>query len=89
MEKGKLFRIWRNRKTGKLQRSWKDTNSESLNLVFDSITRIVYYKFSEFSTMVCENCNSEADFRVGYMTPYISENGKYCRFINEEIVEID
>ena len=24
----------------------------------------------------------------GYMAPYISENGKYCKYINDEIVEI-
>jgi hypothetical protein len=24
----------------------------------------------------------------GYMAPYISENGKYCKYIGDEIVEI-
>lgn len=88
MENGKLFRIWKNRKTGELLRSKQNNDCESLNIVFDSNTRVVYYKFSEYTTSACAQCNSEVDFRVGYMTPLISENGKYCRFIGGKIVEI-
>ena len=48
--------------------------SEHSMLVYDSFTGIVYYKFTEKNS--------------SYMCPYISENGKYCRFIDNEIVEI-
>lgn len=87
-KKGQLFRIWRDRETGELMSSRRDENSESLNMVFDSITKIVYYKFSEYHCIICENCDSHTDTKIGFLSPYISENGKYCRFIGNEIVEI-
>ena len=85
---GKLFRIWRDRKTGRLMRSRRDENSESLSIVFDSETKIIYYKFSEYTYSACACCNAELDTKIGFMTPYLSENGKFCRFINNQIVEI-
>jgi len=51
-------------------------------LVFDSETKVVYYMFNEAHTFVSPCTYS------GYMAPYISENGKYCRFIDNQIVEI-
>lgn len=47
-------------------------------LVFDSQTKVVYYKGIE---------HFDRSY-VGYLAPYISENGKYCRFIDHQIVEI-
>lgn len=46
------------------------------NLVYDTKTKIIYYKIVEYNN-------------VGYMSPYISENGKYCRFIDKKIVEVN
>jgi len=58
-------------------------NSKPSMFVYDSVTRIVYYKFEE--TKLIGITRTETSF---YMSPYISENGKYCRFIDNEIVEI-
>ena len=44
------------------------------DLVYDSQTKIVYYKDQKVSFLS--------------MCPYISENGKYCRFIDGKIVEV-
>lgn len=57
-----------------------DSDFEREKLVYDSKTKVVYYKFYEYV---------DADSaHVGYMSPYISENGKFCRFIDNKIVEI-
>lgn len=45
-------------------------------LVFDCNTKVIYYNFDSFND------------KKGYMAPYISENGKFCRFIDNKIVEI-
>ena len=46
-------------------------------------TKVVYYKFFDFPSY------SAGDYeKTGYMSPYISENGKFCRFIDGQIVEI-
>ena len=50
-------------------------NSEPSMFVYDSVTRIVYYKFTEKKS--------------SYLSPYISENGKHCRFIDNKFVEIN
>ena len=47
-------------------------------LSYDSDTKVVYYYFREINGY----------WGYGYMSPYISENGKYCRYINGEIVEV-
>ena len=47
-------------------------------LSYDTDTRVVYYMFSTF-----EGYNG-----YSYFAPYISENGRFCRYINDEIVEI-
>ena len=51
------------------------------NLVCDSKTKVIYY-------MVSDYCVGLPGNMVGYMAPYISENGKFCRFIDNQIVEI-
>ena len=50
-------------------------------LFYDIDTKIVYYLFSTtFSNSTYEG--------YSYMSPYISENGNYCRYIDGKIVEI-
>ncbi len=52
------------------------------SLVYNLDTRVVYYMFSTSKVVV------NAGFGYSYFAPYISENGKFCRYINDEIVEI-
>jgi len=52
------------------------------SLVYSIETRCVYYMFS-----TCEWVGN-IGYGYGYMAPYISENGKFCRYIGDEIVEI-
>lgn len=47
-------------------------------LAYNIDTRVVYYMFSTF-----EGYNG-----YSYFAPYISENGRFCRYIKGEIVEI-
>ncbi len=62
-------------------------------LVYDTETRIVYWKFVEDSYATPYH-NGWADnhctykFETGYMSPYIGPNGKYCRYIDDNVVEI-
>lgn len=71
---GELYRIYKNNSDGQLKDYQPSKRYEETNLVFDETTLIIYYQFEVNG--------------VGYMAPYISENGKYCRFINEKIVEV-
>ena len=48
-------------------------------LVYSIDTRVVYYMFSTFDS------SGYAGF--SYFAPYISENGNFCRYLNDEIVE--
>ena len=48
-------------------------------LFYDMKTEVVYYVF----------LNSRNGYKgYGFMAPYISENGNYCRYIDGKIVEI-
>lgn len=47
-------------------------------LVYNKDTRVVYYMFS----------TGQGYAGYGYLAPYISENGRFCKYINDEIVEI-
>jgi len=51
-------------------------------LVYSIDTRCVYYMFSTSERI------DRGGYGYAYMAPYISENGKFCRYINDEIVEI-
>lgn len=51
-------------------------------LVYDSNTKIVYYKFFE------QTPKKYANEHNGFMSPYLGIHGRPCRFINEEIKEI-
>lgn len=51
-------------------------------LVYSTETRVVYYMFSTSKAV------ADRGFGYSYFAPYISENGKFCRYINDKIVEI-
>lgn len=51
-------------------------------LVYSTETRVVYYMFSTYEAVGYQG------YGYSYFAPYISENGKFCRYINDEIVEI-
>ena len=48
----------------------------------DTDTRVVYYMFSTYETA------GYSGYGYSYFAPYISENGRFCRYIKGEIVEI-
>ena len=73
MAKGDLVRIWYNSLNEEYTRE-EFGSGQMTGLVFDNETKIVYYKF-----------NGPLN---GFMSPYFSENGKLCRFIDNQIVEI-
>lgn len=62
----------------------KGNGLSNTDLVFDEDTKVVYYQYLQYST----GFYSTKTPVVGYMSPYISENGKFCRFIDNKIVEI-
>lgn len=51
-------------------------------LFYDKDTRVVYYLFSTHESY------DRGGFGYGYMAPYISENGYFCKYIDGKIVEI-
>ena len=51
-------------------------------LVYSTETRVVYYMFSTYEAL------GYRGYGYSYFAPYISENGKFCRYINDKIVEI-
>lgn len=51
-------------------------NGDETNIAFDINTKVIYYVFWD----------EKSD--MSFMAPYISENGKFCRYIGEKIVEI-
>lgn len=52
------------------------------HLAYSVDTRVVYYMFS---TSCAAGYNG---YGYAYFAPYISENGNFCRYINDEVVEI-
>ena len=48
------------------------------NLYYHTDTKVIYIVFCEFS----------GNQGYGYMATYYSENGKLCRYVDREIVEI-
>lgn len=85
---GNVVRIWENRITGKLSSGKTSCDDIPLKLVYDATTKVVYFKFSEILLVSKSKHHEEYDTKAGYMSPYISENGKYCRFIDNQIIEI-
>lgn len=51
-------------------------------LAYDTDTRVVYYMFSTYEAAGYDG------YGYSYFAPYISENGRFCQYINDEIVEI-
>lgn len=51
-------------------------------LAYSLDTHVVYYMFSTSESA------GYAGYGYAYFAPYISENGNFCRYINDEIVEI-
>ena len=51
-------------------------------LSYNLDTRVVYYMFSTSETLGYNG------YGYTYFAPYISENGNFCKYINDEIVEI-
>lgn len=84
---GNLVRIWRDVISGELTDKKESLMSEPLDLVFDSETKLVYYKFSE-KVYIKKNGGREITSKVGYMSPYIGKYGRHCQFIDNQIVEI-
>jgi len=85
MLKGALTRIVEIN-NGKLESVDNYPCGYTTNLVYDSETKVVYYQFSRFSDIPTRG--SIARVGEGYMSPYIGPNGKFCRFIDNQIVEI-
>lgn len=48
-------------------------------LFFNTKTKVIYFFYSSYEL---------GGYGYGYMSPYISENGNYCRYIDDKIVEI-
>ena len=84
---GNLIRIWKDSISGELSDRKVSYMCDSLDLVFDSETRIVYYKFTE-KVAIKKIGDREITGKVGYMSPYIGEYGRYCQFIDNKIVEM-
>lgn len=53
-------------------------------LVYDIYTKNIYYKFSEKETPI-----GYKGYGYGYFGPYINENGHYCKYLGDEIVDIE
>lgn len=51
-------------------------------LAYSLDTHVVYYMFST------SKAAGYAGYGYTYFAPYISENGNFCQYINDEIVEI-
>ena len=51
-------------------------------LAYSLDTHVVYYMFSTSESA------GYAGYGYAYFAPYISENGNFCQYINDEIVEI-
>ena len=48
-------------------------------LFYDRSTKIVYYVMMDYTGYK----------GYGFMSPYISKNGRFCRYIDDEIVEVE
>lgn len=69
---GETNRIYMNKKTGEFKGKCSPGFGIMTELIYDVDTKIVYYSNSK-SMIMC---------------PYISKNGKYCRLIDNKIVEV-
>lgn len=53
----------------------------------DGTKDLYYYKKTKIVYIVFNECAGYDGY--GYMSPYYSKNGKLCRYVDGEIVEID
>ena len=90
MGTGTLKRIWKDKETGKLTNFKAGEEYWPTNLVYDSETGIVYYRFSEVVAFTKRGGANDApaENKVGFMAPYLNSKGKPCRFTESfKIVE--
>lgn len=52
------------------------------DLKYDVETRFIFYLFNTNA-----NSGGYQGYGYGYMAPYLSENGRYCKYINDQIIE--
>jgi len=70
-------------------------NSEAVNAIVEGIEVIegedslVYYKKTKAVYIMIVLDSRYDDEMASFFAPYISENGKYCRYIDGSIVEIN
>ena len=68
-------------------------NSEKIASLPDDVEVIedslVYYKDTKVVYIMITLDSDWDDETASYFAPYISENGKYCRYIDGDIVEIE
>lgn len=68
-------------------------NSKNISAIPDDIEVIkdslVYYKDTKIVYIMITLDSKLDDEMASYFAPYISENGKYCRYIDGNIVEIE
>ena len=68
-------------------------NSEKVASLADDIEVIedslVYYKDTKVVYIMITLDSNWDDETASYFAPYISDNGKYCHYIDGDIVEID
>lgn len=68
-------------------------NSEKVASLPDDVEVIedslVYYKDTKVVYIMITLDSDWDDETASYFAPYISENGKYCRYIDGDIVEIE
>lgn len=68
-------------------------NSEKIASIPEDIVVIedslVYYKDTKVVYIMITLDSNWDDETNSYFAPYISENGKYCRYIDDKIVEIE
>lgn len=55
---------------------------DDFSLAYNKTTKIIYYFFGTY-----EPLNERAGW-MSFMAPYISENGYFCKYVNDTIVEV-
>lgn len=65
----------------------KDYDSHSRLNSIQGHNDLYYYTDTNIVYIVFNECVGECGY--GYMTPYYSENGKLCRYVDGKIVEVE
>ena len=74
---GNFKRLWKNEKTGLYYDVKAITNLVETDLVYNTETKIVYYKPK----------NLDKGVKIAFLTPY-KKNNKRCQYVNKKIVEV-